>query len=686
VGGVRFSQSPQQLTKLLPTAIMSEIECQKLYKELETFVGKEKYVKALGVCTKIIAKFPSDDATRCQCMCYLRQSKFAKALEVATPDKAFLAFERAYCLYRLNKLQESIAVLDGIADKSMALQHLEAQVRYRMGEFDRVIDVYGEVIPQEDEPAETQANAIAAYTAAGRGKEGMEMIPEEDVDPDNYELTYNIASAMAQAGCLDEAEGALRKADSSCREILLGEGYSPDELDQECAVILVQLAYVLQLKGDTQKASAICKSVLKSKPDDPAVLAVASNNIVCMRKDHDLFDSFKRIKTALADENTAKLPAAQVESIHFNRALLLLYADKGAECREALAALRAKYPASAKPALFESALLLRERDYEACVALLQRTDSLEAKLTLAHVQLAQDNKTAAAGTLASLEEVKNTPAGVATLVAMYQALGEDAKAVQVFDDVMAFRLGAGGAAAAGDDDGAYEEGTLRLQEAAAAFKLERGLYQQAAEAYESIVAGGLASGADRIKAMARLTIALSQTDDEEATTRWAEMLPELDGVEDGDAEALENGAPLRAPGRRAAQPTASKVAEKKRMPTDPEKRAKKRTEAREKHVAKLMADGKFNEAGAKTNPLPPPDAERWLPRNQRSYAKKGRHNKGKFVGAQGSGSGAAKDTAKLDARERKMNEHLLPEKQTKGTLNQKVSASEKRSMKKKGRR
>ena len=88
------------------------------------------------------------------------------------------------------------------------------------------------------------------------------------------------------------------------------------------------------------------------------------------------------------------------------------------------------------------------------------------------------------------------------------------------------------------------------------------------------------------------------------------MLPELDEI-DADAEALEAGAPVRAPSRRVAQqPTASKVQEKKqRAPVNREKRARKRAEAREKHIAKLVAAGNFNEPGAKTNPLPKPDEE-----------------------------------------------------------------------------
>ena len=43
---------------------------------------------------------------------------------------------------------------------------------------------------------------------------------------------------------------------------------------------------------------------------------------------------------------------------------------------------------------------------------------------------------------------------------------------------------------------------------------------------------------------------------------------------------------------------------------------------------------------------------RWLPRKQRSYAKRGRKNRNKFLGGQGSGDGAQKDMLKLDAHAR----------------------------------
>ena len=50
-------------------------------------------------------------------------------------------------------------------------------------------------------------------------------------------------------------------------------------------------------------------------------------------------------------------------------------------------------------------------------------------------------------------------------------------------------------------------------------------------------------------------------------------------------------------------------------------------------------------------PVGPPDEERWLPKNQRSYNKRGK-KRNKYVGGQGVGSGGNKDANKLDMAQR----------------------------------
>jgi signal recognition particle subunit SRP72 len=73
---------------------------------------------------------------------------------------------------------------------------------------------------------------------------------------------------------------------------------------------------------------------------------------------------------------------------------------------------------------------------------------------------------------------------------------------------------------------------------------------------------------------------------------------------------------------------------------------RQRAKKRESHLEKLQKQGKYN-------PDKPtkPDPERWIPKNQRSYNRRGRKGRSKFLGAQGGGTGfgADKEAAKLDA-------------------------------------
>lgn len=72
---------------------------------------------------------------------------------------------------------------------------------------------------------------------------------------------------------------------------------------------------------------------------------MASNNIVTIRNDRDLFDSFKRLKSIDSSVND-KLTAEQQEAILANRALLLCLMNKPEEARASIAVLKERFPVS----------------------------------------------------------------------------------------------------------------------------------------------------------------------------------------------------------------------------------------------------------------------------------------------------------------------------------------------------
>lgn len=74
--------------------------------------------------------------------------------------------------------------------------------------------------------------------------------------------------------------------------------------------------------GQEQEAMAIYNNVLKGKPEDPALLAIINNNLVTINRGGNVFDSRKKMKTALAPGLEHKLTSYQRASIAFNHCLL----------------------------------------------------------------------------------------------------------------------------------------------------------------------------------------------------------------------------------------------------------------------------------------------------------------------------------------------------------------------------
>ena len=65
--------------------------------------------------------------------------------------------------------------------------------------------------------------------------------------------------------------------------------------------------------------------MLKSKPSDIGLVAVASNNLLCLNRDQNIFDSKKRLKAATVEGLELKLTSSQRRQIARNSALLAMF-------------------------------------------------------------------------------------------------------------------------------------------------------------------------------------------------------------------------------------------------------------------------------------------------------------------------------------------------------------------------
>ncbi|GAA5866321.1 hypothetical protein JCM3774_006615 [Rhodotorula dairenensis] len=140
---------------------------QKLYRTLHDQIDLALYPNALRTVNKLLALDPKDRLaleTRVQLQVALDRYPDALRLAHQTPLDPLT---RAYCLYKLARPHEARQALEHVPDHR-ASQILDAQLSYRLGEYERARDLFDELASTAEldspELADLEAN-LAACTA-----------------------------------------------------------------------------------------------------------------------------------------------------------------------------------------------------------------------------------------------------------------------------------------------------------------------------------------------------------------------------------------------------------------------------------------------------------------------------------------------------------------------------------------
>ncbi|VVD04130.1 unnamed protein product [Leptidea sinapis] len=268
------------------------------YVELNKFCQSGEYERALKASGKILQIAPTEQkAFHCKIICLIQLHNFKEALGAITnPKNAGLAsdlvFEKAYTQYRLNCPKDALETVDNAPELTPALKELRAQILYRLEQYQECYNLYREIVK----------NSTDEY---------------ED------ERKTNMSAVVANLGELNP------KAEQLCSESVIDDGGTEEEAKEEAAIIRVQQAYCQQQMGKEKEATSIYQNVLKDKPSDQALVAIASNNLAVINRDANVFDSRKRMKAATQEGLEHKLNSRQKASITYNQAILAIYSNQG---------------------------------------------------------------------------------------------------------------------------------------------------------------------------------------------------------------------------------------------------------------------------------------------------------------------------------------------------------------------
>uniref|UniRef100_A0A8D2DID0 Signal recognition particle subunit SRP72 n=1 Tax=Sciurus vulgaris TaxID=55149 RepID=A0A8D2DID0_SCIVU len=355
-----------------------------LWSEVNRFGQNGDFTRALKTVNKIL-QINKDDVTalHCKVVCLIQNGSFKEALNVINTHTKVLAnnslsFEKAYCEYRLNRIENALKTIESANQQTDKLKELYGQVLYRLERYDECLAVYRDLVrnSQDDYDEERKTNLSAVVAAQSNWEK---VVPENlGLQEGTHELCYNAACALIGQGQLNQAMKILQKAEDLCRR-----SFSEDS-------------------------------------------------------DQNVFDSKKKVKLTNAEGVEFKLSKKQLQAIEFNKALLAMYTNQAEQCRKISASLQSQSPAHLLPVLIQAAQLCREKQHTKAIELLQEfsdqhpENAAEIKLTMAQLKISQGNISKACLILRSIEELKHKPGMVSALVTMYSHEEDIDSAIEVF--------------------------------------------------------------------------------------------------------------------------------------------------------------------------------------------------------------------------------------------------------------
>ena len=576
----------------------------QLYQQLNICTGTDDYVRSRRIADQILRADPTQwDAFYTKLVCFVHESNFDAVLRNISShsfgDRSReLAFIHAYTLYRLNKHQEALATLSKCEPGVPGLE-LRAQILYKTEQYQEAVGVYQKDLSQlEADDSDRLVNQLAALSLCSVPTE-CELKPES---MDTYEQLYNYASVLLSTGATPLALEYLDKAEmTAVSEMTQDPDYSREELEDEMSVIRVQKAFALQLMGQTKEASNLYTQTIKKRISDHSVSAVASNNIISINKDKDIFDSRKRIKASTNDIAVKKMTSQQRSIVHFNKCLLAINTNQLEQARTYMQHLKKiERNSSEFVPLLELALRQKNSGLTDSSALLldflsHHPDSPSIALTLAQIALSSRQFELCCEIICSCGQLSHMPSLVSFVVALYARLNRLDKIDEVLMTAICHWY------SRRETEPRSVQYLKKFVCHAANYKLQRNCYREAGELLEKY--GEYFKG-DRV--YSHLLISTYAAID---IAKAEKVLSTLDQKERKkvDVVELEKVQNLR------------QVISKKTPLLD---KISKKEEKSRNEVKPRRKKKKKNKLPKNFNPDIPQDPERWLPLKERSYNKK----------------------------------------------------------------
>uniref|UniRef100_A0AC35UGR8 Signal recognition particle subunit SRP72 n=1 Tax=Rhabditophanes sp. KR3021 TaxID=114890 RepID=A0AC35UGR8_9BILA len=243
-------------------------------------------------------------------------------------------FEDAYVALRRFKYDECEALLQKLDQNDVMVLELKAQLYYRVERYEEAAKLYEHVLRNfsGDSDTDRYTNYAACLTMwRNQSADAKYKNPASET----YEQVFNYSCFLIEDGKYVEALKQLEKAKEMCIQFLRSEEYTEQEIEEELAIIRVQIAYAYQKLNKTEEAKKVYDAINHDMVTESTTLIVLLNNLPTVQECFSLNDARKKLKSATKGD-VYKLNNSQKAVLAFNQAVIAYFSKSTEQVKKFL--------------------------------------------------------------------------------------------------------------------------------------------------------------------------------------------------------------------------------------------------------------------------------------------------------------------------------------------------------------
>uniref|UniRef100_A0A4W6BXM6 Signal recognition particle subunit SRP72 n=1 Tax=Lates calcarifer TaxID=8187 RepID=A0A4W6BXM6_LATCA len=244
------------------------------------------YTRALKALTKILHENRDDvTALHCKIVCLVQNGSFKEALNVMNTHSKVLGseavFEKAYCEYRLNRVESALKTIEGAPEQTDKLKELYGQVLYRLERYDECKSVYTDLIRNsQDEYEEERKTNLAAVVAA---MSQWEKAPLDDLGLP--ESTYELqAEELCRVSLADDSDQNVFDSKKKVK-LTNAEGVEYKLAKKQLQAIDFNKALLAMYTNQADQCRKLSSSLQSQNPGHPRPVLIQVAQL-CREKQH----------------------------------------------------------------------------------------------------------------------------------------------------------------------------------------------------------------------------------------------------------------------------------------------------------------------------------------------------------------------------------------------------------------